>query len=466
MFTICDPSQRSRRIEVTSLLTVAVFALGILLPVAARAQTETVLYSFNYPTFNDEGCPYDSTNVHPHTGLVFSKGHIYGTTPEGGAGAKKLADGSANGSSDQTVVNSKDGMVFELSKTLSGKTPWPKKTLHSFQPEASAEGPAVDGTFPCSSLIDNDGTLYGSTIYGGNSGLGTIYALVPPATGETGWTEYQIYNFLGETDGAFPYDGMVMDGNGAFYGVNRGGFNTGAGPTVFQLVCSFGTCTANSLLTNYEDITYNGDLLLEASTGALFGTTHNGGRGYGNVFKLTPSGGSWTYDDLYDFTGGTDGAYPIGGLSMAGDGSIFGTTQGGGDPTLCEPGDIGNGCGVLFQLRQLIAGNPYTLIVQHTFLNTPDGSTPTAGLYQDANGTFWGTTTVGGSHSLGTVFELYPDRLVAERWHYLEVYSFAGGTTDGANPQSLLTEDKNGNLYGTTNAGGSAGEGTVFQLKP
>jgi uncharacterized repeat protein (TIGR03803 family) len=115
----------------------------------------------------------------------------------------------------------------------------------------------------------------------------------------------------------------------------------------------------------------------------------------------------------------------------------------------------------------LIAGNPYTLFVQHTFSGgLIDGSLPTAGFYKDANGTFWGTTTTGGSDNMGTIFELYPDRLVFERWHYLDVYSFAGGPNDGANPQGLLREDNSGNLYGTTNAGGSAGEGVVFRLKP
>jgi uncharacterized repeat protein (TIGR03803 family) len=445
MFRNNYPAQWPRKATVASVLTAVVVALGILLPIPARAQTEAVIYDFNYLTRTAEGCPYDSFNVNPHTGVVFSKGHLYGTTPQGGAGAPN-------------DPNSKDGMVYEVSKSVHGKTPWPKKTLHSFQPEASTEGPAADGLYPCSSLIDDKGILYGSTLYGGISGLGTIYALVPPGVGETGWIEYQIYTFLGQDDGAFPYDGLVMDGNGAFYGVNRGGFSTGAGPTVFQLVCGSGSCTAKSLLTNNENVTYNGDLLLDATTGALYGTTHDGGKGYGNVFSLTPSSGSWAYADLYDFTGNTDGAYPNGGLVMAGDGSIFGTTQGGGT------GIAGAGDGVLFELRQLTAGSPYTLEVQHTFSGEPDGSTPVAGLYEDASGNFWGTTTLGGSSNMGTIFELYPDRLVVEKWHYLEPYSFAGGLTDGANPQGRLTEDQNGNLYGTTNTGGSAGEGIVFQL--
>lgn len=151
----------------------------------------------------------------------------------------------------------------------------------------------------------------------------------------------------------------------------------------------------------------------------------NGNTGYGNVFSLTPSGGSWIYDDLYDFTGRSDGATPNGGL-VGGTGDLFGTAQGGGN------GIASAGDGVLFELRQEIAGNPYTLIVQHTFGGQPDGAQPLAGLYQEAStGTLRGTTNIGGTANLGTIFELYPDRNIVHDWHYLEQYSFAGGKTDG-----------------------------------
>lgn len=451
MFSHCYPAHRHIRKEAALLLTAAVVAF-ILLPAPARAQTETVLYNFNYgiyPPLNPYGCPPGSSNARPHTGLLFYKNLLYGTTPLGGVGQGRAPD-------------SDDGMVFRLVKPASGGTPWKEQTLHSFIPV-----PDVDGLYPCSRLIEKNGVLYGTTK--GGSAFGTVFALIPPATGQTSWTENVLYTFLGESDGGQPYDGLVMDNGGSLYGVNRGGNFGVTGPTVFQLTAAG---TLNPILTNKDIVCmkppciFNGDLLLDSTTGALFGTTHNGGAfGFGNVYQLTPSGGTWIYDDLYDFTGFGDGANPNGAL-VGGPGDLFGTTQGGGDPTACEPGDIGNGCGVLFELRQLIAGNPYTLIVWHSFLNKPDGSTPVAGLYQDPKGTLWGVTKVGGSNNLGTIFELFPDRLIVDRWHYLEVYSFKGGTTDGANPEDLLTEDTTGNLYGTTNGGGSVGEGIVFQLKP
>jgi len=472
MFTNCYPEQCPRKAGLASLLTAAVVALGILLPIPAQAQqTETVLYNFNYQTFDSDGapgCPLaaagQTPNENPHTGVLFYNGALYGTTPEGGTGNNKTSD------SDR-------GMVFRLTKPKSGGTPWVESTLHSFMSMPQTGPPPNDGQFPCSRLIENNGILYGSTVYGGGGtgGFGEIFALAPPATGQTAWTEYQLYNFGGVgAGGGLPFDGLTLGPDGSLYGVNNGTNygNNVTGPSVFQLTPQGNLIT---MVTNSIGIVYNGDLLLDSTTGNLYGTTQNGGPivngvqtlGYGNVFELTFDGDLWLYEDLYDFNG-LEANHPNGGL-VGGPGDFFGTTQLGGNPN-CQPGDILYGCGVLFEIRQLTAGSPYTLFIQHTFA-TPtggvDGSTPVAGLYQDAKGTLWGTTSLGGKYNnAGTIFELYPDRYVAHEWHYLVAYNFVGGITDGANPQGLLTEDPSGNLYGTTNAGGKAYEGVVFRLSP
>lgn len=442
MFTNSYPTQWPKRVEVALLLTAAVVALGVLLPISAQAQTESVLYSFNYPTYpplNPYGCPPGSTNAQPHTGLLFYKGGLYGTTPLGGTGEKKDPD-------------SDDGMVFRLTKPKSGP-PWTETTLHSFIPV-----PETGGLYPCSRLIQKNGVLYGSAKLGGFSGFGTLFALVPP-----NWTEDVLYTFLGQSDGAEPFDGLTMGSDGSLFGVTRDGLDAvPTDPTVFQLTPGGSLVT---LVTNDQGIVYNGDLLLDSTNGSLFGTTQNGGaNGYGNVFQLSPTASGWVYADLYDFTGGTDGAYPNGGLA-GGTGDLFGTTQGGGTGTGTSGG------GVLFELRQVIAGNPYTLFIQHTFAGPiSDGSAPGAGLYRDATGTLWGTTMYGGPFRLhfvtyGTIFKLYPDPRIVHEWHYAVVYDFAG-EPDGAYPQGLLTGDLAGNVYGTTNAGGASNEGTVFQLTP
>ena len=71
----------------------------------------------------------------------------------------------------------------------------------------------------------------------------------------------------------------------------------------------------------------------------------DGAYGYGSVFKLTPQYGGWTYTDLHDFTGGTDGAYPYGGLVLDANGNLYGTTPRGGNPNYCF-----DGCGVVFEI--------------------------------------------------------------------------------------------------------------------
>ena len=425
-------------------LLTAVVAFAILLPTPARAQTETVLFSFIYPTFTTTGCPPDSYNAGPYAGLLFYKGHLFGTTPEGGVGEKG-------------VPGTNDGQAFRLTMPKSGKPPWYKKLLHSFIDDPAN---SAGGLIPCSRLIEKNNVFYGSTLSGGQFGFGTVFSLTPPPEGQSAWAETVLYSFTGGNDGGFPFGGLVMDQNGALYGAGYLSFYSNGGE-VFQLICSSTACSENTLLANGNGVIYNGDLLLDPNTGSLFGTASDGGpnrqTGYGNVFQLTPQGDGWTYYDLYDFTGGADGAYPNGGLSGYPPTDIFGTTQG---------GITGTGDGVLFELRENTAGGPYTLYEQHTFTGSPDGAAPTAGLYLDGSGTFWGTTSSGGADNLGTVFKLYPDRYKIHVWYYDEVYSFAGGLNDGATPESALTGDSNGNLYGTTNQGGSEDEGTVFELTP
>jgi uncharacterized repeat protein (TIGR03803 family) len=441
MLTPRYPAQRVRRAEIINLLTAAIVAFGIVSAVPARAQ-DGILYSFNYPAFSFVGCSPNSGAVSPSAGVVFYKGHVYGTSPEGGKGAKKISD-------------SDEGMVFRVNPNT-----FAFNNLHSFVPDSSLE----DGLFPCSGLIENHGVLTGTTLYGGN-GIGTIYSLTPPATGETAWTETINYTFRAESDGAEPFGDLVQGGNGALYGVTREGLESINAPAVFQFLDGQITqLTKSSDCTNPKaPCVYNGHLLLQASTGSLFGTTSNGGAyGYGNVFELTPSGGNWSYADLYDFTGGNDGATPNGAL-VGGAGDLFGTTQSGGGPY---------DAGVLFELRQEIEGDPlYTLIVQHTFIANFDGDLPMAGLYKDSSGNLWGTTCFGGGQPLsdnnnnGTIFELVPSPTVVHEWTYYQAYTF-NGSPDGQCPSSLLTEGPDGTFYGTTADGGTAYQGTVFAFYP
>ncbi len=215
----------------------------------------------------------------------------------------------------------------------------------------------------------------------------------------------------------------------------------------------------------------DGDLpaarLIMDSHGNLFGTTRTGGANDnltsnlgGTVFELTPpatAGGSWTESVLWNFGAGTDGNQPKADLIMDTNGNLYGTTSRGG--VFASPSDLG---GTVFELTPpVVAGGSWTESLLWNFGNGTDGSQPQAGLIMDKTGNLYGTTFSGGSDSMGTVFEL---RSAGGGFTESVLFSFDG--TDGEFPTADLIMDAGGNLYGTTQNGGSFSEGTVFELTP
>lgn len=176
--------------------------------------------------------------------------------------------------------------------------------------------------------------------------------------------------------------------------------------------------------------------------GNLYGTTWIGGAsGNGTVYKVSAKG---VMTVLYSFAGGTDGANPIGALLRDASGNLYGTTNAGGV----------NNFGTVFKLT---ASGTETVL--HSFANDGvDGYGPWSTLIHDAAGNLYGTTVYGGAHSGGTVFELTAGGAETV------LYSFAAHALDGYFPNPELVRTTNGNLYGTTYAGGANGVGTVFKL--
>ena len=263
---------------------------------------ETVLYSFTGG--RDGGDPMASL-------ILDSNGNLYGTTYTGGDLSCQVGEMSGC------------GVVFKLSKT--GKF----TVLHRFH--------GTDGADPLAGLVrDEAGNVYGTTTAGGsstcNGGCGTVFRLDP--TGK----ESVLHTFALGADGATPMWGsLLLDKAGNLFGTTQwggdlscGGGGIGCG-TVFKLDKT-GKETVLYKFKLGTDGGNPGGALVRDPVDNFYGTTSlggelscNGGDGCGAVFKLDKTGKETA---LYDFTNGSDGAFPEGGLVRDPSGNLYGTTEG------------------------------------------------------------------------------------------------------------------------------------------
>jgi uncharacterized repeat protein (TIGR03803 family) len=226
------------------------------------------------------------------------------------------------------------------------------------------------------------------------------------------------------------------------------------------------------VLHNFGVVAGDGNLpsgpLLKDAAGNLYGMTSVGGaHNVGTVYRLSPTTtGEFKETLLYSFKGGSaDGGFPQGPLFQDSAGNLYGVTLVGGiNATVCGgTGAAIPGCGIVFKLSPTTSGT-WTETVLHRFAGS-DGGNSYCGLVRDSAGNFYGATSVGGSSGLGTVYKL---SLTSTGWNETVLHSFAGGT-DGNQPlmfQTTLALDGHGNIYGSTYYGGTASEGTVFELIP
>jgi uncharacterized repeat protein (TIGR03803 family) len=186
--------------------------------------------------------------------------------------------------------------------------------------------------------------------------------------------------------------------------------------------------------------------LVQAADGNLYGTTYQGGaNGFGTTFMITPRGTLTTLHTFCSMNLCTDGAYPLGGLVQATDGNLYGTTTAG-----------GQSYGTVFRIT--LTG---TLTTLHKFAGLPtEGSSPSASLVQATDGSFYGTTSGGGTYGYGTVFKITRSGVLTT----LHNFCSENLCSDGQNPYASLVQFTNGNLYGTTYSGGANGFGTIFMI--
>jgi uncharacterized repeat protein (TIGR03803 family) len=270
-------------------------------------------------------CPWVETVIHSFTladgaypgygDLTFDQaGNIYGTT----------IDSSGSG-----------GVVFKL--TRSGRA-WTESVLWSFTGGS-------DGSNPVSGVIfDSAGNLYGTTSSGGSDFNGTVYELSPTPSG---WSETTLHSF----DTCCGDGGLIWDAHGNLFGIAGVPYGEGEGPSAaYELTPQNGVWS----FTQLQDFGDQLDGPISSPTfdsqGNLYGPLPSGGNGFGQIFKLTPSGNQWLYTSFYQFESSCiNGSlcYPVGAVTFDASGNMYGTTAYGGaeDGQNCPPG-----CGTVWEI--------------------------------------------------------------------------------------------------------------------
>lgn len=329
-----------------------------------------------------------------------------------------------------------EGIWFQLSPTRGGGR---KGTTIADFPTSK------DGYDPTPPLLfdPTDETIsYGTTLAGGAGGWGTVFVM--DNSGGSGYKPVIIHNFLFQGDGGFPYGGLAMDAARNLYGTAAYGgaldCPEGCG-TVFKLtpgsdIKNWNFSTLYSFKNGTDGETPLGAPAVDAA-GNVYATSSYGGvlcgfYGCGAVIEIPAGGGSAKI--VHAFQGGGDGGAPFYySITVDGAGNIYGVNTAG----------VANGTGVVYELSRA-SGDTWKETVLYNFLPTETYTVFTPTL--DDSGNVYGTTRLGGTNNLGTVFEL---SLAGNTWTNKVLYNFA--SSDGGSPVGGVAFDSKGNLYGLTN---------------
>jgi uncharacterized repeat protein (TIGR03803 family) len=307
-------------------------------------------------------------------------------------------------------------------------------------------------------VMDRHGNLYGTTAWGGVDTPGNVYELERTSSG---FVYNELFASGSGAKGDFPWDAPTFGPNGSLYASMNGGGTSGEG-TIVNLQPPASFCRTTSCPWNATDL-YNFKRASDGgnpqsgvvfdSHGNMCGAVVNGGSGYGVVYEMTPSGDGWTYQVIYTFTGGADGANPDSPLIIDSAGNLYGAAMSGG-----QSGCGGFGCGTIYKLSP--SGSGWTETTIYSFKDGTDGSAPSGTLVTDSAGNIYGATAGSDANVGGTVFELTPS---GGSWTFTLIYDLPGS---GAGPFGGVARDSAGNLYGATWGDGAYGQGNVFKLTP
>ena len=296
------------------------------------------------------------------------------------------AKGNLFAATVSNLYNNPQSAIVELSPMSDGK--WSYQAIYTFG--------AGDGSLPSWLMVDAVGNLYGTTFLGGSGGGGIVFELSPGTSGQ--WTETVLYSFTGMYGGG--PDGLVMDANGNLFGTTYFGGNCSVG-TVFELQPGANGWTY-SLLHSFclsDGNAPEGGLVIDKA-GNLYGVDTEGGPGCdmvgcGTLFELSPgSGGTWTESTLVNFTV-LSGDFPFA-LTMDSKGRLFGLNGAGGGQSYF---------GTMFELSQARNGQWGGQVI-YRFSTNPTANYPCCNLIVTPSGTIFGATTgASGNAEWGTVYE-------------------------------------------------------------
>jgi uncharacterized repeat protein (TIGR03803 family) len=400
-----------------------------------------------------------SSGAKPGSGVTLaSDGFFYGAATSGGTGnagiiyrissagaITTLTDltgraGNAKGSESQGIlISGLDGALHGT--TTSGGTgnhgtAFKVTTAGVFSTLTEFSNPL--GWNPADGIVSGpDGNLYLGNKEGGANGLGTVVRITNTGTASP------VVTFTGATGtarGAEPAGVLTTGLDGALYGMTRlGGASDGG--TAFKLTIAGVFSSLSAFGTNTGSRPASGFVM--DSGGNFYATATSGGLGgFGSVFGMTPSGTRGRLASFTGTSGTTRGAAPVGGLALAPNGSLYGTTRDGGTSDM----------GTIFRLT---SSNVHVLLAE---FNGTNGASPTSAPTLGPDGNLYGATSEGGAEGLGTIYQVTPDGILTT------LHSF--NLAQGASPLGPLLIAPDGVIYGTLSIGGPNGFGGVFRMLP
>ena len=303
-----------------------------------------------------------------------------------------------------------------------------------------------NGDSPYSSLfLANNGLLYGTTIYGGDSDNGVLYEYNPSTN------SILVKVNFSELRANTPGSSVIQANDGYLYGVTLGDQINSGGAILYAYNLSSEKCIVRN---SFDAGSFGGQpngSLMQASNGMLYGMAFEGGENtMGIFFGYNPS--TQTIIKILDFSGYCDGDHPMGSLMEADNGKLYGMTLAGGT----------NNNGVLYEYDP--SNNVF--IKKMDFEDVSKGNYPTSSLIQASNGKLYGLTYLGGTNGNGVLFEydIYSDTFT-KKMDFDETVAGKNENADnyGCNPMGSLVQASNGKLYGTTSKGGLYDSGVLFE---